>query len=149
MVDLAAAGARLLVHAGRAVPGDAARAGHREGGVAALQAALDVAGAGGHGGDDRQRERTADLERRVHEAGSEALRRAKKAYAPTELGGVMGYLTAVEEYLARVEEVPVDVRTIYDASKRLESVSYEAARRQRELGYSISFEDAVRQICEP
>jgi hypothetical protein len=86
---------------------------------------------------------------RDHEAGSEALRRAKKAYAPTELGGLMGYLTAVEEYLARVEEVPFDVRSLYDAAKRLESVSYEAARRQRELSYSISFEEAVRQICAP
>jgi hypothetical protein len=85
---------------------------------------------------------------RDHEAGSEALRRAKKTYAPTELGGMMGYLTAVEEYLARVEEVPFDVRTLYDAAKRLESVAYEAARRQRELGYSITFENAVRRICE-
>jgi hypothetical protein len=84
-----------------------------------------------------------------HDAGGEALRRAKKAYAPTEMGGMMGYLTAVEEYLTRVDDVPFDVRTIYEAAKRLESVAYEAARRQRELAYSITFEDAVRQICEP
>jgi hypothetical protein len=90
-----------------------------------------------------------NLVMRDHEAGSDALRRAKKAYAPTELGGMMGYLTAVEEYLARVEDVPFDVKTIYEAAKRLESVSYEAARRQRELAYAITFEDAVRQICDP
>ena len=86
---------------------------------------------------------------RDHDAGSEALRRTKKAYAPTELGGMMGYLTAVEEYLTRVEDVPFDVRSLYDAAKRLESIAYEAARRQRELSYAITFEDAVRQICDP
>ncbi len=89
-----------------------------------------------------------NLVMRDHDAGSCDLRRAKKAYAPTELGGMMGYLTAVEEYLARVDGVPFDIRTLYDAAKRLESVSYEAARCQRELSYSITFEDAVRRICE-
>ncbi|MEO5816427.1 MAG: hypothetical protein ABIT20_14235 [Gemmatimonadaceae bacterium] len=90
-----------------------------------------------------------NLVMRDHDAGSESLRRAKKAFAPTELGGMMGYLTAVEEYLARVEDVSFDVRTIYDAAKRLDSIAYEAARRQRELAYAITMEDAVRQTCEP
>jgi predicted dinucleotide-utilizing enzyme len=102
------------------------------------------------GENDRQRVvcGSENLVMRDHDAGSEALRRAKKAFAPTELGGMMGYLTAVEEYLARVEEVPFDVRVLYEAAKRLESITYEAARRQRELSYSITFESAVRQICE-
>jgi hypothetical protein len=82
-----------------------------------------------------------------HAAGSEALRRARKAYAPTELGGMMGYLTAVEEYLAAVEGVPFDVRTLFDASRRLETASYEAVRYQRERDYAVSFEDAMRAVC--
>jgi hypothetical protein len=82
-------------------------------------------------------------------AGSDVLRRAKKAYAPTELGGMMGYLTAVEEYLSRVEGETFDPRTLYDAAKKLEGACYEASRRQRVLGFTISFEDAMRQVCAP
>jgi hypothetical protein len=82
-----------------------------------------------------------------HSAGSEALRRARKSYAPTELGGMMGYLTAVEEYLAAVEGVPFDVRTMFEAARRLESASFDAVRYQRERDYTVSFEDAMRAVC--
>ncbi|MEO8622657.1 MAG: hypothetical protein ABI625_16420 [bacterium] len=82
-----------------------------------------------------------------HAAGSEALRAARKAYAPTELGGMMGYLTAVEEYLARVEGVSFDVRTMMIAAKKLEAPSYEATRHAREVGFTVCFEDAMRVIC--
>jgi len=82
-----------------------------------------------------------------HAAGSEALRRARKAYAPTELGGMMGYLTAVEEYLASVEGVPFDLQTLFDASRRLETASHDAVRYQRERDYAVSFEDAMRAVC--
>jgi hypothetical protein len=81
-----------------------------------------------------------------HAAGSEALRRARKAYAPTELGGMMGYLTAVEEYLARVEGVPFDVATLYAAAKRLDAAAFEATRYARECAFSVSFEDAMRVV---
>lgn len=77
-------------------------------------------------------------------AGVEAFRVAKKAYSPTELGGMMGYLTAVEEYLARVEGVPFDVSTLFEAAKRLDSASYEATRYARERNFAVSFEDAMR-----
>lgn len=82
-----------------------------------------------------------------HAAGSEALRRARKTYAPTELGGMMGYLTAVEEYLASVEGVPFDVQTLFDASRRLESAAFDAVRYQRDHDYAVSFEDAIRSVC--
>lgn len=82
-----------------------------------------------------------------HAAGSEALRRARKAYAPTELGGMMGYLTAVEEYLARVEDIPFDVRTLFEAARELEGASYEATRYARERDFAVSFEDAMRAVC--
>ena len=83
-----------------------------------------------------------------HASGSAALRVARKAYAPTELGGMMGYLTAVEEYLARVEGVPFDVHTLMDAARKLEGPSYEATRFARESGFALSFEDAIRVVCE-
>ena len=82
-----------------------------------------------------------------HAAGIEALRRGRKAYAPTELGGMMGYLTAVEEYLASVEGVSFDIRTLYDAARRLEVAAYDATRYLRERDYAISFEDAMRSVC--
>ncbi len=83
-----------------------------------------------------------------HVAGSDALRVARKAYAPTELGGMMGYLTAVEEYLARVEGLPFDVQTLMVAARKLEGPSYEATRYARESGFAVSFEDAMRVVCE-
>jgi hypothetical protein len=79
-----------------------------------------------------------------HAAGSEALRAAKKAYCPTELGGMMGYLTAVEEYLARIEGVPFDVGTLLEAAKALEPAAFTATRFAIERDFAISFEEAVR-----
>lgn len=78
-------------------------------------------------------------------SGAEALRRAKKSYCPTELGGMMGYLTAVEEYLAHLEQQPFDMSVMFESAKRLEAAGYEATRLQRERDYAISFESAVRQ----
>jgi len=76
-------------------------------------------------------------------AGAVALREAGKVYAPTELGGMMGYLTAVEEYLAHLEGTPFDIATLIDAAKRLDTAGYEAATRVRDGGYRESFEEAV------
>lgn len=81
-----------------------------------------------------------------HAAGSEALRVAKKAYAPTELGGMMGHLTAVEEYFARLEGVPFDMDTLMEAARRLEPLCYEATRHAREGNFVMRFEDAVRVV---
>ena len=81
-----------------------------------------------------------------HAAGSEALRVAKKAYCPTELGGMMGYLTAVEEYLARVEGVPFDVRAMLDAARTLDGAACEATRYACERDFSVSFEAAMRFV---
>ena len=82
-----------------------------------------------------------------HSAGSDALRAAKKAYAPTELGGMMGYLTAVEEFLARVEGEVLDVHTLLDAARMLEPAAYDATRFAKERSFAISFEDAMRAVC--
>lgn len=79
-----------------------------------------------------------------HPADADRLRAARKSYCPTELGGMMGYLTAVEEYLAHLESVPFDVHTLFDAARRLEPAAYDATTRQIADDYAISFEDAVR-----
>jgi hypothetical protein len=83
-----------------------------------------------------------------HATGSEMLRLARKAFAPTELGGMMGYLTAVEEYLARVDGVPFDPSTLFDAARKLEGACYDATKRQRELSFGVTFETAMRQVCD-
>jgi len=74
------------------------------------------------------------------------LERAKKVYAPTELGGMMGYLTAVEEYLAKEAGVPFEVQTLLDAAKKLDDAGYRATARVREGGHAESFEQAITAI---
>jgi hypothetical protein len=81
-----------------------------------------------------------------HAAGSEALRAAKKAYCPTELGGMMGYLTAVEEYLARVEGVPFDAATLLEAARTLDAAAFDATRYALARGFDVSFEEAVGRV---
>ena len=71
---------------------------------------------------------------------------AQKIYAPTELGGMMGYLTAVEEYLAKVEGVPFDIHTLLIAARKLDAAGFSAARRVKERGFRESFEEAVTAI---
>jgi threonine dehydrogenase-like Zn-dependent dehydrogenase len=81
-----------------------------------------------------------------HAAGSEALRAAKRAYCPTELGGMMGYLTAVEQYLATAERVPFDVATLLEAARTLDGAAFQATRYARESDFAFSFEDAMRTV---
>jgi hypothetical protein len=81
-----------------------------------------------------------------HVAGSEALRAARKAYCPTEIGGMVGYLTAAEEYFARVDGVPFNVQTLIDAARRLEAASYDATRFARNRDFTISFEKAMKVL---
>lgn len=76
-------------------------------------------------------------------AAAPLLQAAHKIYAPTELGGMMGYLTAVEEYLARAEQVPFDVQTLIVAAEQLDAAGLSAARRVRERGFRETFEEAV------
>ena len=78
--------------------------------------------------------------------GADVLQRGHKVYCPTELGGMMGYLTAVEEYLAHVEAQAFDIETLFAAARRLELVGYEGTKLVRERSFELSFEDAVREI---
>lgn len=71
------------------------------------------------------------------------LQHARKAYAPTELGGMMGYLTAVEEYLAHEAGVPFTIATMLEASRKLDEAGFRATERMRANGFAESFEQAV------
>jgi len=79
-------------------------------------------------------------------ADADRLRAAGKLYCPTELGGMMGYLTAVEEYLARLEDRPFDIVTMFEAARALEEVGRRGARRVLERRFEIGFEAAVRDL---
>ena len=81
--------------------------------------------------------------------GSELFRQAKKLYAPTEMGGMMGYLTAVEEYLSRVEERPFKTTDMFIPSRKLEEPGLRAGQHTLAANYSMTFEDAVRQVYSP
>jgi hypothetical protein len=76
-----------------------------------------------------------------------ALRDARKIFAPTELGGMMGYLTAAEEYLSRLEGVPFAVETLLEAATRLDVFGFEATVRVRSGGHRETFEEAVTAIA--
>lgn len=78
--------------------------------------------------------------------GSTRLLAAKKIYCPTELGGMMGYLTAVEEYLAVKDGLRFEMRQMLEASKRLEVVGRQAASLIRSRGYEMGFEQAAEEI---
>ncbi len=74
------------------------------------------------------------------------LQQAQKAYAPTELGGMMGYLTAVEEYLAHEAGVPFAIATMLEASRKLDEAGFRATERMRAGGFKESFEQSVTAI---
>jgi hypothetical protein len=79
-------------------------------------------------------------------AQTDVLRAAHKIYAPTELGGMMGYLTAVEQYLAHIEGVPFTVSTLLEAAGRLEVAGEEVTARIRAGGHAETFEAAVEGL---
>ncbi len=76
-------------------------------------------------------------------AGADVLRRARQSSCPTELGGMMGYLTAVEEYLAKADGVAFDVGTVMQAAAGLEPSASAATARQRAGGFRETFEEVV------
>ncbi|MGZ8413116.1 MAG: hypothetical protein ACXWZS_03380 [Gemmatirosa sp.] len=80
-------------------------------------------------------------------AGERTLLAARKVYAHTELGGMMGYLTAAEEYLARRAGVPFDVGTLFAAAERLREIGRAATARVIAGGYQETFQEAAKAIA--
>ena len=77
-------------------------------------------------------------------ADAERLRAAKKIYCPTEFGGMMGYLTAVEEYCHFRENTVFDIATMITAAEALEGTAEHLTRLIIESGFSLSFADAAQ-----
>lgn len=78
---------------------------------------------------------------------AERFRKAGKAYCPTELSGMMGYLTAVEQYLAASEGVAFDIATMLEAAEGLQDPAYRATRLMRGSRFDLDFEAAIANVC--
>jgi hypothetical protein len=74
---------------------------------------------------------------------AERLQKAGRLYCPTELCGMMGYLTAVEEYLSK-RTGTLEMKAMLEAAKRLEEACEHGARRAFKAGAELSFEAAMR-----
>ncbi len=77
---------------------------------------------------------------------SEILRRAKKMYVHTELCGMMGYLTAVENYLCVVNGTQFNVASMFEAAKSLRPVGSRVSEEVIKNGYAASFEDTAKAL---
>ena len=77
--------------------------------------------------------------------GTEALLKGRVAFCPTELGGMMGYLTAVEEYLSARAGKRFDLQAVLDAARRLELVGRAGMEGVIESKWTRTFEDVVRE----
>ena len=78
--------------------------------------------------------------------GAEILREARTLYAPTEFGGMMGYLTAVEEYYARHAGQPYRLETMLEAARYLEEPGREVTAHVLERDFEGGFEEAVGEV---
>ncbi|HEY0970428.1 MAG TPA: NAD(P)-binding domain-containing protein [Gemmatimonadales bacterium] len=79
-------------------------------------------------------------------AGSEILREGRTVYAPTEFGGMMGYLTAVEEYFARHAGEPYRLETMLEAARYLEEPGRRVTSHVLERDHALTFEQAVEEV---
>jgi hypothetical protein len=82
-----------------------------------------------------------------HPEDAELYRQSHKAYCPTELGGMMGYLTAVEQYLAAAAGKTFDVETMLDAAEQLEEPAFKATKYMRDHDFAVGFEQAIAAVC--
>jgi hypothetical protein len=78
-------------------------------------------------------------------SGVEVLRKASKIYTPMEYCGMMGYLTAVEEYLSKQIEKPFSVDSMVIPAQKLEEATVAGARRVIDSKHAITFEMALRE----
>jgi len=81
-----------------------------------------------------------------HPAGDDALRRAHKVFCPTECGGMMGYLTAAEEYLSHIAGDEFRISAMLGAARKLEEPGERATRHVIAGGYAQTMDQAMREL---
>ncbi len=79
-------------------------------------------------------------------AGEEVLRSAHKVFCPTECGGMMGYLTAAEEYLSHLADDEFSIANMLDAARGLEAPGEKATRHVIAGGFAQTMDQALRQL---
>jgi glutamate dehydrogenase/leucine dehydrogenase len=76
----------------------------------------------------------------------EILRTAKKVFCPCECAGMMGYLTAAEEYLSHLAGDEFTINSMYEAAKALEGPGEKATRHVIAGGYAQTMSQAMEQL---
>lgn len=79
-------------------------------------------------------------------AGDDVLRRAHKVFCPTECGGMMGYLTAAEEYLSHIAGDEFRISAMVEAARGLEAPGEKATRHVIAGGYAQTMDQALREL---
>lgn len=74
---------------------------------------------------------------------ADVLRRAGKAYCPTEFGGMMGYLTAVEEYYHHLDGTAFDESSMIAAARALREPAERITRKMIDSGFELDWEKAA------
>lgn len=82
------------------------------------------------------------------ERDEQVLLAAEKLFCPTELAGMMGYLTAVEEYLCRQAGEALSIDALFEAARLLEEPAREAVRFCRRKSFQLTFAAAIQQIYQ-
>jgi hypothetical protein len=59
---------------------------------------------------------------------------------------MMGYLTAVEQYLAHLDGLSFSTQSLLDAARELEGPARLATRRMMDSGFAETFEHAVEAL---
>jgi hypothetical protein len=76
----------------------------------------------------------------------DVLRRAKKVFCPCECAGMMGYLTAAEEYLCHLAGDEFTLAAMYEAARALEAPGEKATRFVIEGGYEQTMAQAMQAL---
>jgi len=76
----------------------------------------------------------------------EMLRAAGKVFCPCECAGMMGYLTAAEEYLSHLAGDAFRVESMFEAARALEALGERATRHVIEGGYAQTMTEAMQQL---
>ncbi len=79
-------------------------------------------------------------------ADEEVLRAAHKIFCPCECAGMMGYLTAAEEYLSHLAGDAFHLDTMNDAARALEAPGERATRHVIEGGHALTMAEAMKKL---
>ncbi len=79
-------------------------------------------------------------------ADEDVLRAARKVFCPCECAGMMGYLTAAEEYLSHLAGDEFRIESMNDAARALETSGEQATKHVIDGGYAQTMTEAMKQL---